>query len=43
MIGFYGIIATYYEALFDNDQETKDMIVKILKKSGYLPLIQDTL
>ncbi len=43
VIGFYSIIATYYEALFDNDQETKDMVVKILKKCGYLPLIQDTL
>lgn len=41
--GMNNILATYYEALFDGDEEMCNMIIKILDKSGYLFLIQDTL
>lgn len=42
-IGINSILGTYYEALFDNDKEIAQMIVKILKKSGYISVIEDTL
>lgn len=40
---FGRIFATYYEALFNHDQETVNAVLKILKKSGAISLIQDTL
>lgn len=42
VVGFYRIIGTYYEAIFNHDDKTRDMIIEILKKSGYYTLVQDT-
>lgn len=43
VIGIEKILATYYKALFDNDQSTVDAVLKILKKSNCLNLVQDTI
>ncbi len=42
VIGFYRIIGTYYEAIFNHEDKTRNMIIEILKKSDYYTLIQDT-
>ncbi|KRM02210.1 helix-turn-helix domain-containing protein [Lactobacillus kitasatonis] len=42
-IGFFSILCTYYEALFDHDQQLQDRIIDILQRSRYLSLIQDTI
>lgn len=42
VIGFYRIIGTYYESIFNHDDKTRNMIIEILKKSNYYTLIQDT-
>lgn len=42
-IGFSDILATYYEAVFNNDKKTASEVVDILKKGKYISLIQDTL
>lgn len=42
-IGISSVLGTYYEALFNNDKEMAKMVIKVLDKSGYLSLIQDTL
>lgn len=42
-IGLNSILGTYYEALFNNDVQTQKMVALILKKSGYLSTIEDTL
>lgn len=42
-IGINNILGTYYEALFNDDKKMIQMIIKILDKSGYLSLIEDTL
>lgn len=42
-IGFSDILATYYEALFNDDKKTASEVVDILKKGKYIALIQDTL
>lgn len=41
--GMCAILGTYYEALFDHDEQMKDMIIKVLKRSNYLSLIEDTI
>lgn len=43
VIGFYSVLGTYYEAVFNHDQETIVSMAKILKRSGYLSTIEDTL
>lgn len=40
-IGIEQILATYYEALFDNDEKTKSLVVEVLKKSGCYNYISD--
>lgn len=42
-IGFFSILCTYYEALFDHDQHLQECIIDILQRSRYLSLIQDTI
>lgn len=42
VIGFYEILATYYETLFDQDYEQLKWLIKIIKQSGYLSTIIDT-
>ncbi|WP_308558135.1 helix-turn-helix transcriptional regulator [uncultured Lactobacillus sp.] len=41
VIGINSVLGTYYEAVFNDDKEMADMIVKVLKASGYLSLIED--
>lgn len=41
-IGFSDILATYYEALFNHDNHTKNEVIDVLKKGKYFSLIQDT-
>lgn len=43
VIGIEKILASYYEALFNNDEEMKASMIKVLEKSGCLNLIKDTL
>ena len=43
VIGFYSMLATYYEALFEGDLEMVKWVAKILQKGGYLSTISDTL
>ncbi|GAA3635193.1 helix-turn-helix transcriptional regulator [Lactobacillus hamsteri] len=40
---FGRIFATYYDALFKNDKEMVDAVLKVLRKSGAISLIQDTI
>lgn len=42
-IGINSVLGTYYEAIFSGDTEMVDMVIKVLKKSGYFSLIEDTL
>lgn len=42
-IGFFSILCTYYEALFDHNKELQERIIDILQRSRYLSLIQDTI
>lgn len=42
-IGINSVLGTYYEALFNNDHATADEVVDVLRKSGYVSLIEDTL
>nr|WP_233994724.1 hypothetical protein [Lactobacillus amylovorus] len=42
-IGINSVLGTYYEALFNNDQATADEVADVLRKSGYVSLIEDTL
>ena len=42
-IGINSVLGTYYEALFNNDHATADKEVDVLRKSGYVSLIEDTL
>lgn len=43
VIAIYSVLGTYYEAVFDGDEATANMVIKILDKSGYLSVIEDTL
>lgn len=43
VIGFYEILGTYYEALFNDDTDKIKWIAVILKQSGYLTTVVDTL
>lgn len=42
-IGINSVLGTYYEAVFSGDTEMANMVIKVLQKSGYLSLIEDTL
>ena len=42
-IGINSVLGTYYEAVFSGDKDMAEMVIKVLKKSGYLFLIEDTL
>lgn len=42
-IGINSVLGTYYEAVFNGDDDMAKMVIKVLKKSGYLSLIEDTL
>lgn len=42
-IGINSVLGTYYEAVFSGDKDMAEMVIKVLKKSGYLSLIEDTL
>ncbi|QNQ81493.1 hypothetical protein FP432_00910 [Lactobacillus sp. PV034] len=43
VIGFYQVLATYYETLFAQDLEKLKWITLVIKQSGYLSTIVDTL
>lgn len=43
VIGIEKVLASYYEALFNNDEEMKATMIKVLEKSRCLNLIKDTL
>lgn len=43
VIGIQSILGVYYEALFNHDRATTQMIISIFKKNGYISIIQDTL
>ena len=42
-LGLSSILGTYYEALFNEDYKMTETIAEILKRSGYLSMIEDTL
>ncbi|QQP27902.1 helix-turn-helix domain-containing protein [Lactobacillus ultunensis] len=42
-IGINSVLGTYYEALFNSDRATADEVADVLRKSGYVSLIEDTL
>lgn len=42
-IGINSVLGTYYEAVFNGDADTANMVINVLKKSRYLSLIEDTL
>lgn len=41
-IGLNKILGRYYEALFTNDKQTMDIVIELLKDTGYYSIIQDT-
>lgn len=43
VIGIEKILASYYEALFNQDEEMVSIMLKILKKSNCLNLVKDTI
>lgn len=43
VIGFYQVLATYYQALFGHDFEQVKWLARLLKQMGYLSTIVDTL
>lgn len=43
VLGLPNVLATYYEALFSGDHELLSSSIAVLKKSGYLSLVEDTL
>lgn len=43
VLGLPNILATYYEALFNRDRKTLNSCLQVLKKSGYLSVVEDTL
>lgn len=42
VIGFFKVLALYYQALFAGDQTKVDTLLQVIKATGFYSLIEDT-